>query len=1277
MRARAAVLAVAVLCAAVCDARAASDTLAPMTLRVVVQQAELEIDAGQTWAKRVEAPKFGDDERLVLALRARAQSLAKGGGGCNYVMQVLLDGAPLVESLLKPRLINKLAWFDPPGTKYHFAWFGAAQQAWTTIFCRDFEGNWAGTGRDYDFIFDLSGLVGSGEATTLAFRHAMPGLPAAVKRDRAPLVLDRVVLGVMKATDVERLRKESQKGLTPRDVAIEAKLPADAKPGDRAYEIVWSGRKESPPAQIVFEDLAGWTLGVMGDAKVSLAASVDHLIWRQQTAKLAYGGGTQDTVAVLRPPKPVVIADKFDAANLWLYGAVDRYKDRRLRFLALLEDANGHEFQVDLGPLTSCYWNLLHGVLDAKTAARVRWPAKFTALVIENLKVPDASRCVYLESLAFYQQNRKPFAKLDRPKRPVFPTSDDGMLPTPPKGVKVSAAATDDGAEFISKAPDGALRFRVRPADGCLHGVTAQWNDGPVFRPMEGGGVRLDLGSGEIVPADAKLVSAVLKGNRLIANWRVEASGFGVPASAGGPPRRPTPAEAGTPNLRNSAEWNATYHLRGRTLVVDVKCAGGAATGVVVGQVSGLQSPRGIEVPYLMMGRKPGPWIACAGVACNADTAVRVVPSSTNSADRSVRITSSGGLFVSVLPDFYHSDFSSVDTTVTHPTAERIRLLKGTVYTPLTNGRRNDLRERMLVTVSPEFAEALPNTRNPVSPNRGRLAPYAFYMGRASSQKFYGALKRHGIDHLIASDFAAVLVDDYAEGFGLRWRPHPALRIGQVQDWRRGIRSLGFLFGFYIDGTDYWPGNEWFDENKVCLTPDGDLRDAWYGNFATKFNAMPHLVRWTGEKAKRHYPADCVYLDVHTNRGLEAMDYEAGVEGAGMARALVFGNGDSILEARKWYGSTISEGICRWLYAGVCDMDYATLIASTNAPALPPLVDFDLLKIHPFQHGTMMGHGVTAFFGQTRTGLHTDGGRGAAPLDFYRYVSASLAYGHMLILGYGYVPPLSRFIHYYAVMQGVQREYLTDTAAEISYHNGSEFVPTSRALIEDSQKLGRVRVRYSRGLTVHVNYNADKLWTVECDAFGVGADVRRRSGGVADNREDGRLLTSAPTELRDRRRFQLPPFGWLIVKPREILAYSALVGDKRVDFVQCPDYIYLNAGDARAREGPLEVEGAVWLKRDGNAWRLIPCGYFGQWKGIGLPHLTKFCSDFELPPPPADRGCKHIVLDTRALLGKPAAKVAVTARDAAGAPVSAKTTPLGDGRMQVAPDAAAVDYVLK
>jgi hypothetical protein len=72
---------------------------------------------------------------------------------------------------------------------------------------------------------------------------------------------------------------------------------------------------------------------------------------------------------------------------------------------------------------------------------------------------------------------------------------------------------------------------------------------------------------------------------------------------------------------------------------------------------------------------------------------------------------------------------------------------------------------------------------------------------------------------------------------------------------------------------------------------------------------------------------------------------------------------------------------------------------------------------------------------------------------------------------YGYLPRQSRLIELYALLQGLQKEYLTDTVTAIMYHDGVHYLPTSQALADGAYVRGRVCVRYSRGLRVQVNYN--------------------------------------------------------------------------------------------------------------------------------------------------------------------------------------------------------------
>lgn len=1122
----------------------------------------LEIEAGQRWDREVTLPALAADQVPVLRLRARVNA---GGGGCNYMLRVFVNDRPLRENWFTPRLLNKPPNFDPPGTEFHFSWWRGARtdytaNAWMTIFSTSPTLNWAGTGQDFDYVFALDGLVKGGKVR-LGLQHTWGGLPTALKLDRAPLLVEQAVWGTLPAAAVQAARDQVRAGGGLHPCPVEANVPAEEGPGERAYEVVWSGRP-LPPAQVTFDKLAGWTASATGEAAVKLQASRAQRIWLPQNATLTIGQSPKPVAILLRPPKPITLSGPADAINLWAYGhmhfSVEAAKYSPLALTALLRDASGVEAEVDLGELRMQYWMLLHGLVPRD----LKFPCQFLGLQIQ-CNQPKADYRIYLEALHCYAQNRK-LKSFPRTANAVFPRNGEGMLPTPPAGVKTRLVPAQQAPRFVSDSPAGRLEVTVDPTRGCLEGVTMRWQSGPAVRPCAGGGLLTEDGKG---PLAGKLLGCTGATDRVTARW--EAPG--------------------------GLKWEATYRLSGRTLIVDVRCPGGRAAGLDFGAITGLPQPRGVEVPYLNL---------AAGIA-------------------SPRVAVGGGVFLSVLPDIYNSDRSHLNFAAGPAEGDTLRVLREAGYTPLTNGRRNDLRERLFLTLSPEFADVLPNHQNPRSPNLERLAPYMFVMDRASSLERWRAFKRYGLDHVIANDFAGVFVKSYSEGFGCRWRPHPDYTIAQVQDWRRQIKGLGYLFGAYVDVTDYYPLNEFWNESRVSLTADGDLADAWPGSFMPKTDFLRPLTEMVGRKVRENYPPDCVYLDVSTNRGNVAMDFEAGSPGAGTARAMVEGIGDSLVEARKWYGSTVSEGIFRWMYVGLSDMDYAQVHMSPGTMPVP--LDFDLLKLHPYQIGTMMGWGPSNFLSDDEVKEMNAWGALPGPQPFYKYVGTSLAYGHSALLGYGYFPPMQVIMQYYALMQGLQSEYLPDTVQTIEYHDGQRFLPTSAALQADAAKRGRVRVTYRRGLTMTVNLNPTEPWTV----------------------------------AQDGQTYELPPYGWVAGKPGSILAYSALVEGKRLDYVDCPAYTYLNTGAECRRVGPLEVQGAAWLKKDATGWRVLPCGKLGYWTA----QLT-------LTKPPADRGCPVLIVEAKGL-------AQVTAVNDEGAAVATTAETLPDGRRQLHPTAETLEFRLR
>ena len=1159
---------------------------------VTVQRDEVLIAPDRDWSAAVRAPR-AEGQRVVLSLDARLHVAGSQGGGCNWMLRIFIDDDPLIESPARPRLLNKAPSFDFSDGKYHFTWFSRAHKAWMALFADSYDANTAGTGQDTAFLFDLSDYVNPGQPFRLRMQYAQPNIPSALQKE-APLAVRNIAVGTLPADMVERLRDEALSGEADRrDVPIQAALDPDEQPGETPYEILWSGRAERPPPQVTFEDLGRWRAAALGEFDVELRASQARRVWRSSVLKVTVGECPSFTLMLL-PPSGVRIPDDTNAANCWVhsdhsYGATGG----PVELLVTIEDARGACADLPCGSLRGDYWEMKQGLLTSRTAARLRPPLKLHSITLagQNIK---RSLTMHLESLTFFKRVRKPYSRLTRRDDPPFPASEENMLPPAPPDCEERVAATREGpgAVFTSASPAGTLTYTVRPETGGLDDLVAQFGDGPSFRPLAGGGLRVQTDGGPLpVAGAAKLLSSRVEKGKLLTSWT-----FSVGGAEG--------------------RYQLSYRLRGRTLIVDVECAGGVATALDLGKVRGLPDVRGVEVPYLVFHSVPGP-----------------------------RTALGGGAFVSALIDWYHSNCSTIDTTSARDEADEdgLRIGGAAIYAPLTNGKRNDLRERVLLTVSPEFHDTLPSTAAYRSSKLEELAPSMFVMSSHFTPTYYRTLKRYGLDHLIAIHFAGIWWTRAGEGFAMRWRPRPGLTERDVAEYRGAIRALGYKWGMLVNYTCYLPLNEYWDENKVSLTGDGRLADGWYGHYRTKPNAMPELARVVGAKIRERYATDCVYLDVHTNRGAHAIDYEAGVEGAGTARGAILGNAECVREVHQQQSALCSEGICRWIYAGLADMDYAQWVGTAKPEHKPLLPDFDLLRIHPLQIGTAMGYSPRCFFtGEGLERYHQDPGVGTGHQPFYHYVAATLAHGHSAMIGYGYFPPPARTIHYYALLAGPQADYLTDTVSHISWHDeeAGRFVSTSEALRTAARDAGKLRVTYFGGQSVHVNYHPERSWRLKLDD----------------------------------REFVLPPYGWLIHKPGELFAYSALVDGRRVDYVECPEYIYLNSGDRAAAEGAITVDGAVFIRRS-TPLAVIPCGNLGGWKPEPCERYPVF-TDRQLAGVPADRGVRLLRVDASSLLGVDAnAEVTVRARDEAATPTGSWTCRASEVRIE--PEGRAVDYLLE
>jgi hypothetical protein len=248
-------------------------------------------------------------------------------------------------------------------------------------------------------------------------------------------------------------------------------------------------------------------------------------------------------------------------------------------------------------------------------------------------------------------------------------------------------------------------------------------------------------------------------------------------------------------------------------------------------------------------------------------------------------------------------------------------------------------------------------------------------------------------------------------------------------------------------------------------------------------------------------------------------------------------------ERRIYGGPVLSEGACHWFFAGLVDSNYA----QTSGMDQPGLVDFQLLKLHP---------------------LNTDCGAEITQEDPDRLAAYCLAHG---LAGHYHLsddPPrllndgerLARFLKAYFTIHTVQPFYAGVRVREIRYADtAGRLLGTEDAVRADAHTLGRTRVVYENGLTVHVNLG-DTPWVV-------------------------------PTETGQR---VLPRNGWHARLGDTLLACHTLVDGHPVHLAVSPERIYLDGNGTVTDFGLAAARYACLLRREAKGVRLNAVPFRGD-----------------------------------------------------------------------------------
>jgi len=897
--------------------------------------------------------------------------------------------------------------------------------------------------------------------------------------------------------------------------------------GQQPYEMTWVQREEHPQTLVDFEDMAGWKLELYNGASGELRRTREQQMWGQYVAKIAYSGSIDGARVVARPPKPVPIPGQPDCVEFWAYG--DRLRSAPtgttlaagegvIYLSILLQDAAGNEHRIQATDMRWRGWWLVHRKLSAELQSAIAWPAAVSGIELEMGRLADR-RQVFCDSLAFYREALKPLNLKPQPKRNLrpfrgqivglntgvgtlpFPTREETILPSNfEKDFRNAVLRTAPGRfELHYQGRDATVVYEYRPRTGTLGEITVRVANGAPFRPLDRGGVRM-AGVPPATPTSGELVYASLKDNAVEASFR-----FG------------------------SQIVDYKLQIWQKSLVLDVWCDGGQAAELLFGRVAGVANPRLIAVPYITYGRF-NPRVLISGDG----------PQRT---------------FTSVWFDWYRSNATEpIFPAEARAAAGEAEINGGLRYVAKTDGVRNNLYDRVFVTVSPVYEETLPTVANPPSLRQAEgkqvvwtvTSPETFTKDHQRCRR----IRSYGLDKIMQHSHEVTWRDD-TDSYTMRLHAAPQKGGDKMLQWYiKAQNDLGWLQGVYTNYCDFAPVNSNWNPDFVQRWPDGEWRRAWYRTYALKPAKAVEMDEYHAPRIKEKFGVKMSYTDVHTDNPppWEYCDFDARVPGAGTFAATFYAYGQLLLNDQRIYGPSQSESTFQWLFAGLQSGGYGWVYTDINLLTHPVDVAFRIHKLNPLECD--YGMGATNYYLSRLDPEWRTSPRRRDYVDLF--LATTIAYGNMgwLVADWGLDDPFGVEVlaRSYYMMQQLQQQYAFERPKVIEYAaRDGRFLSPSRAHATGDLAASRLHVEYENGTHVYVNRGTSGEWTVKD--------------------HQGRAVS-------------LPVNGWLAFNPKDkIYEYSASMGGRRIDFVNAPEYEFLDGRGQWTEQGSLGVTGSAALRR--------------------------------------------------------------------------------------------------
>jgi hypothetical protein len=662
------------------------------------------------------------------------------------------------------------------------------------------------------------------------------------------------------------------------------------------------------------------------------------------------------------------------------------------------------------------------------------------------------------------------------------PTADRRLSPQPPPLPETSFENRlfQQGETYILQYRDARtnIEYRYTPSSGSLHDLQVLVAEEPPFFPSNYGGPRFwvngkDLPIWETEPDWFTYTARIMDNTLLEVTWHAHLEGETIP-------------------------YTYRFSIRGKTLRLEVTSPLTALAAFTLDRSEETPGGRILSLPYLPL----------------------------------FSLLLYRQHLLSAYFDWQETHASRLEPMNEAISGQSLAFSQTAYYLPNTNGDRQPLHEVIYLTVSDNLDEVLPALPTRPSPYHRLLAGKALLdlwaeRSFAEDARLVKILAQRGVSDLIVvrHNWQRCGFDDCYPNV----LPANPLWGGDsgLQELSRAAHEAGYLFALHENYVDMYPNAADFSTDLLALTPEGQPVPAWFNHTTGTQSFLLAPTRSLEVAARfspqihRLYDTSAIYLDVSTAvHPSEKVDYNAAAAGHARLTTTQMAYRQLLEYERQTHQSpVIGEGGQHLLYAGAVDGVLAEDAGRQQAgAALPPIVDFDLTRIHPYMVSFGMGF-YPWFFGQEEAPKWY----GYTAEEHYRYMAYEIAFCHGAYIptpdSLGEDDEAAAFIEQEVrLVASVHHHCTLAYPLRILYHVNGEMTVVERALLEDQP--WQIFVEYDNGLQVWVNLHPTETWQV---SLGETPSWICSSSLVNGERQD--LVGNPP-----QTSYLLPPNGWLVAQ---------------------------------------------------------------------------------------------------------------------------------------------------